>query len=269
MMPLARKQLLVSGGLAGAFAAYIASNSVEAGDALHAYPYDFQHKGHFSTYDHSSLRRGYEVYRQVCSTCHSMENVAFRQLIGVTHTEEQAKALAKSIEVWDAEPNEEGDMYQRPGKLTDTFPSPYRNAQEARFINGGAYPLDLTYVQKARHEGDDYIFALLTGYRQPPPGITLRQGLYYNPYFPGGAIAMPPPLNMEGVEWEDDTFPSISQQAKDVTTFLTWASQPEHDTRKKVGMMGCSMIAASLLIALYRKRFYWNLIKTRRISFID
>lgn len=168
-----------------------------------------------------SMRRGFEVYRQVCSTCHSVRYLHYRQLIGETHSEVQAKALAESVVVKDG-PNDAGEYFERPGRLSDPLPKPYPNDEYARYINGGALPPDLSLIVKARHGGADYIYALLTGYREPPHGVTLRQGLYYNPYFQGGAIAMPPPLNDGGIEYEDGTAPTISQQAKDVTVFLNW-----------------------------------------------
>lgn len=180
-----------------------------------------------------SLRRGFEVYRQVCSSCHSMQYRAYRQLIGVTHTEEQAKALARSVEVTDG-PNEEGQMFQRPGKLFDRFPKPYPNEEFARYINGGALPPDLSLMVLARPGGENYVFSLLNGYKEAPAGMQLRDGLHYNVYFPGNAISMAKPLSDGQVEWEDGTPATVTQMAKDVTTFLSWAAQPEHDQRKKM-----------------------------------
>lgn len=129
------------------------------------------------------------MYRQVCSTCHSLEYIHYRNLVGATHTEEQAKALAQSIEVTDG-PNEDGEMFDRPGKLSDRLPKPYANEEAGRSANNGALPPDLSLITKARPYGEDYIFALLTGYSDPPAGFALRPGLYYNRYFAGGAIGM-------------------------------------------------------------------------------
>lgn len=181
-----------------------------------------------------SIRRGFEVYRQVCSTCHSMQYKSYRQLVGVSHTEEQAKAIARSVEVKDG-PNEQGEMFTRPGKLFDHFPSPYPNEEYAAFINGGAIPPDLTLVVLGRPGGEDYVFSLLNGYKPAPAGLSLRDGLHYNIYFPGNAISMAKPLTDGQVEWEDDTPATETQMAKDVTTFLSWAAQPEHDERKLSG----------------------------------
>lgn len=136
-----------------------------------------------------SVRRGYEVYKQVCSACHSMQYIAYRNLVGVSHTEAEAKAEAEQITVKDG-PDDSGNYYNRPGKLSDYFPSPYPNEEAARAANNGAYPPDLSYIVSARKGGEDYIFSLLTGYNDAPAGVVLREGQYFNPYFPGGAISM-------------------------------------------------------------------------------
>jgi ubiquinol-cytochrome c reductase cytochrome c1 subunit len=229
----------------------------------------WSHGGIMGAYDTASLRRGYEVYRQVCSTCHAMKLIHFRELVGVTHTEEQAKALADSYEVEDG-PNEEGEMFQRHGKLSDHFVSPYANPALARYANGGAMPPDMSCIAKARNgPGPDYIFHLLTGYRDAPAGVELREGLYYNPYFPGGVIGMAPPLNDDGIEYEDGTVATKTQMAKDVCTFLQWASEPEQDIRKKTGMKMMATVFFMALGAGYYKRFKWSTLKSRRITWID
>jgi ubiquinol-cytochrome c reductase cytochrome c1 subunit len=222
----------------------------------------------FAAFDVASLRRGYEVYRQVCSTCHSLKLIHYRNLVGVTHTREQATALAKSYEYEDG-PNDEGEMFQRKGKLTDRLPSPYANDELARFANNNALPPDLSRVVKAKHAGSDYVFALLTGYGREPPAGFNKPGLHYNPYFDGGAIAMPPPLRDGMVEYEDGTVATVPQMAKDVTTFLEWCSKPEQDTRKKYGFQLTWILIAATALAGYHKRFAWASLKTRRISWID
>ena len=120
---------------------------------------------------------------------------------------------------------------------------------------------------KARHSGDDYIFALLTGYMEPPVGKAMLPGLHYNPYFAGGAIAMPAPLMDEQIEYEDGTPATVSQMAKDVTTFLSWAAEPEHDYRKKAGMQWLFALAVGLALTGFYKRFRWSPLKTRKITF--
>ncbi|XP_027767016.1 cytochrome c1, heme protein, mitochondrial, partial [Empidonax traillii] len=202
---------------------------------LHPPAFPWSHGGPLQALDHASLRRGFQVYRQVCSACHSLEYVAFRNLIGVTHTEAEAKALAEEVEVQDG-PDENGEMFMRPGKISDYFPRPYPNPEAARAANNGALPPDLSYIVNARHGGEDYVFSLLTGYCDPPAGVSVREGLHYNPYFPGQAIGMAPPIYDEVLEFDDGTPATMSQIAKDVCTFLRWAAEPEHDHRKRMGL---------------------------------
>jgi len=198
-----------------------------------------------------------------------MELIHYRDLVGTSHTLDQAKALAASYEVWDG-PNDTGDMFERPAKLADHFNSPYTNDALARYANGGALPPDLSCIAKARPAGADYVFSLLTGYKEKPPaGVSLREGLYYNPYFPGGAISMAPPLQDDGVEFEDGTVATKTQMAKDVCTFLQFCSEPEQDDRKKMGLKMCATTVLMLAGAGYYKRFKWNMLKSRRITWID
>jgi ubiquinol-cytochrome c reductase cytochrome c1 subunit len=202
--------------------------------------------------------------QQVCATCHSLNQVHFRDLAGVAYTEEEAKNLALEIEVTDG-PNDEGEMFDRPGKLADRLPGPYANEEAARFANGGAYPPDLSLISKARHDGANYVLALLLGYRAPPAGVAVREGLHYNPYFPGGAIAMPKMLNDGGVEYDDGTPATESQQARDVATFLAWAAEPEADERKLMGAKWIAAMTAVFFTAVYYKRWKWAPLKSRRL----
>jgi len=242
--------------------------SCEDKDPPHPPRYPFWFKSIFHAMDIPSVRRGYEVYRQVCATCHSMKQLHFRHLVNQVYPEKRMKQIAMSYDVVDG-PNDEGEMFERPGILTDAFPSPYPNEETARYANGGANPPDLSVYTTAKHEGVDYIFALLTGYRDPPYGLEVREGLYYNPYFPGGLIGMPPPLLTDGqVEYEDGTPSTRSQMAKDVVCFLTWASEPTHDERKLLGLkaMSACMVGTALSGVWYRS--FWIGYKTRRIDFV-
>lgn len=196
-----------------------ASASSLADEGLHPPAYPWTNNGWFSTFDHSAIRRGFQVYREVCSTCHSLERIAWRNLVGVSHTVDEVKAMAQEVEYEDG-PNDDGEMFQRPGKLADYMPSPYPNEEAARAGNAGALPPDLTLIVKARHGGADYIFSLLTGYCDPPAGVTVQEGLNYNPFFPGTQIAMARVLFDGLVEYDDGTPATTSQMAKDVVAFL-------------------------------------------------
>ncbi|XP_015250899.1 PREDICTED: cytochrome c1, heme protein, mitochondrial [Cyprinodon variegatus] len=251
----------------GAGLALMLHQSVKASELeLHPPNYPWSHSGPLSSLDHSSIRRGYQVYKQVCSACHSMEYLAFRNLVGVSHTEDEVKAIAEEVEVVDG-PDENGEMFTRPGKLSDYFPKPYPNPEAARAANNGALPPDLSYIVNARHGGEDYIFSLLTGYCDPPAGVSVREGLYYNPYFPGQAIGMAPPIYNEVLEYEDGTPATMSQVAKDVCTFLRWAAEPEHDQRKRMGLK--LLMGAAILVPLlyYMKRHRWSVLKSRKIAY--
>merc|ERR1711935_549926 len=191
-----------------------------------------------------------------------------RELIGVTHTVEEVKDMANEIDVLDG-PNDQGEMFERPGKPYDVLPSPYANKEAGRAANGGAYPPDLSLMVKARHSGHDYVFSLLTGYCEPPAGKAMPPGSYYNPYFPGGAISMPPPLQDGGVEYEDGTPATISQQARDVSQFLCWTAEPEQDFRKKMGGHNVVLLGLVALATGLYKRHKWSTLKTRMISYVQ
>jgi len=236
----------------------------EAEHGLHPGQYPWPHDGLLSSYDHASIRRGHQVYQQVCAACHSMNQLSFRNLVGVAYSEAEMKALAEEQEVVDG-PNDEGEMFTRPGKLSDKLPAPYANEAAARYSNGGAYPPDLSLITKARHDGTNYVFSLLLGYREPPAGVSVREGLHYNPYFPGGAIAMPKMLVDGGVEYEDGTPATESQMAKDVSTFLSWAAEPEHDERKLMGIKFVFVLSLVALQAGYYKRWKWAPLKSRKL----
>jgi len=228
--------------------------------------YPWNHRYPWQAFDHASIRRGFQVYKQVCSSCHSMDLVAYRNLVDNCYTEAEAKAIAMEAEIEDG-PDEEGYMFKRPGKLSDHFPRPYENENMARFANNGANPPDLSCIAKGRFFGENYIFALLTGYKEPPTGLSMRPGLYYNPYFAGGAIAMPSPLLSEGqVEFDDGTPASISQMAKDVSVFLAWASEPTQDDRKKMGVKAFFLITLMTIPTFYWKHRIFSGYKTRIVQ---
>lgn len=233
---------------------------------LHPPHYPWEHKKFYRSYDHAAIRRGFQVYREVCSACHGLKHICFRNLIGVSHSDAEAREIASEYQVLDG-PDDTGEMFERPGRLADPFPSPYPNDEAARASNNGALPPDLSCIVRARHGEEDYVFSLLTGYCDPPPGIVLREGSYYNPFFPGGSIAMAPPLTDGTIDYDDDTPNSMSQLAKDVTMFLTWASYPEHDERKKYGIKAMIILTASLVATIWWKRFKWSYLKSRKIVY--
>ncbi len=206
------------------------------------------------------------MYKEVCASCHSLDRIAFRNLIGVVGTEDEIKSWAEDLD-YPGEANAEGERPDRKGKLTDFLPRPYVNELAARAANNGALPPDLSLMKKARPGGEDYLFALLTGYRDPPAGITMREGQYYNPYFPGGAIGMEQALKQDALTYDDGTEATPSQMAKDVSVFLTWAAEPEHDERKRLGVKTMILFALMAVPTLYFKRVKWSVLKSRQIRF--
>lgn len=232
----------------------------------HAVPLPWSHNGILSAFDHHSVRRGYQVYKEVCAACHSMKYVCYRHLVNAVLTEEEAKADAAETQVLDG-PDDKGQMYERPGRLTDTLPSPYPNTEAARAANNGAAPPDLTYVVKARHGKEDYIFYLLTGYCDPPPGRVVKEPQYYNPYFPGGAISMARVLYDDLVEYKDGTPATTSQMAKDVVTFLSWSADRNHDQRKRFLFKAAVVLALGVIIVGISKRKRWSNIKSRKLIY--
>ena len=234
------------------------------GDVVPPPAFPWSHKHPWQMYDRASVRRGYEVYKASCASCHSLDHLHYRSLVGEVLTEEEAKAEAAEIEVRDG-PNEDGEMYDRPGKLTDPLPRPYPNEQAARSANNNAYPPDLSLIVQARVHGNDYLFSILTGYKAPPAGLTLGANMSYNPYFAGGQIGMAQALKPGILEYEDGTEASISQMAKDVSTFLCWAAKPEQDERHKMGVKAILLFLAMAVPSLYWKRLKWSVLKTRQI----
>ncbi len=242
---------------------------------------DWSFEGPFGKFDKAQLQRGYKVYREVCSSCHAMNLVYFRNLgqkggpfydpkYPNPNDNPYVKALAADIQVNDID-SETGDTIQRAATSADRFPSPFPNEAAARASNGGALPPDLSVIAKARAGGPDYIYSLMTGYVQPPAGLTVPAGSYYNVYFPGdltaswtgdkhhvpagGFLAMPPQLAPNKVTFDDGTPSTIDQQAKDVAAFLMWAAEPKMEERKAFGFgaMIYLLIFAGLLYASYRR----------------
>ena len=234
---------------------------------LHPTQYPWEHTKWTTTFDANALRRGFQVYREVCSACHSLKRIPYRKLVGTMATVDEMKTLAEEHE-YDTEPNDEGEIEKRPGKLSDYIQSPYKNDEAARAANNGALPPDLSLIIKARHGGCNYVFNLLTGYpEEPPAGATVQSGLNFNPYFPGTGIAMARVLYDGLVEYEDGTPATASQMAKDVVEFLNWAAEPEMDERKKMGLKALVLGTALFALSVWVKRYKWSPIKTRKLVY--
>lgn len=215
--------------------------------------------GPFGHYDNAQLQRGYRVYKDVCANCHPMRLLSYRnlgELGGPEFSKEAVEALAAQIQVTDG-PNDQGEMYQRPGRPSDRFRSPYANDQLARKMNSGALPPDLSVIAKARPGGANYIYALLTGSRDPPPGFELAPGMHYNIAFPGHQIAMPPPLIDGVVPYTDGTKPTVDNYARDVSAYLMWAAEPRLEERHKLGARVIVFLVAFAIIMFLAKRVVW------------
>ena len=227
---------------------------------------DWSFKGITGKFDRSSLQRGYQVYTEVCASCHSMNLVSYRNLGepgGPEFSLDQVKAIAANFEIEDG-PNAEGEMFTRPARPSDKFVSPYPNVQAATAANGGAYPPDMSVLVKARKGGSNYIYSVLMGYEDPPAGFELEDGVYYNKYMDGKKIKMSNPLSEGIVTYADGTKATEAQMAKDVTTFLTWTAEPHLETRHKMGVkVLIFLIIFSLLVYLSMKRI-WSRIDSEK-----
>ncbi len=214
----------------------------------------WSHSGVFGTIDKASAQRGFQVYKEVCASCHSMKLVPVRTLAGIGFNEDELKALAASYEI-QAGPDDNGEMFMRPGIPADRFPSPFPNDNAARASNNGALPPDLSLIAKARVGGEDYLYAFLTGFEEPPADVNLMPGMNWNKYFPGHQVGMPGILMDGGVQYADGTEATAQQQAKDVSTFLTFVAEPSLDQRKQMGVKVILflIVLAGLLYATKRQ----------------
>jgi len=240
--------------LAASLALGISGAAHAAGESVALPNVSFRHDGIFGTFDRAAAQRGFQVYKEVCSACHSMNLVAYRNLADLGFNEDEVKAIAAEVEVT-AGPNDQGEMFQRPGVPADRFKAPFPNDEAARASNNGALPPDLSLMAKARVGGEDYVYALLTGYEDAPEGVTVPDGQYYNKYFPGHMIGMPPILQPDGVSYADDTQATVEQMAHDVATFLTWAAEPKLEARKQMGVKVILflLVFSGLLYAVKRR----------------
>ena len=226
---------------------------------------DWSFKSFFGTFDRASLQRGYQVYTEVCASCHSLKYVSYRNLAekgGPEFSIEQAKAIASNFEVTDG-PNNDGEMFTRPAKLSDKFVMPYANDQEAKLSNGGAYPPDMSVLVKARAGGADYIYSVILGYEDPPEGMKLDDGVYYNKYMYGNKIKMPPQLYDDLVTYADGTPATPEQMAKDVTTFLAWTAEPKLEERHMFGFRAIIYLVILTILVYFSMKRIWSRIETK------
>jgi ubiquinol-cytochrome c reductase cytochrome c1 subunit len=232
-------------------------NAFAAEGAVHPPEQKWSFDGPFGTYDRAALQRGFKVYREVCAACHSMDRLHYRDLAGLGYDESQIKAIAGEYTFTDG-PNDEGDMFDRPGRPGDKFKNPFPNRASAMYANNGAFPPDMSLLAKARHGGADYIYAILTGYKDAPAGHELLQGQYWNEYMPGHVLAMAPPLQDGMVAYDDGTEGTVAQYSSDVSHFLTWAAEPHMEKRKQTGVMALLFLLALTGIMYAVKRKIWS-----------
>jgi len=231
----------------------------------------FAFEGPFGNWDIAQLQRGYKVYKEVCAACHSLRQVAFRNLEDLGYSEAQVKAEAASWIVPGIDPNT-GEASTRPGLPTDNFPSPYPNNVAAAAANNNAIPPDLSLMTKARLHGTDYVYSLLTGYQEPSAGLLAQfpeaapgPGLHHNPYFANLNLAMAPPLTADGqVTYDDGTESTISQMAQDVSAFLTWTAEPTLVKRRQTGWPVLGFLLFATILAWFAKKSVWSSVKPRR-----
>lgn len=252
-----------------------AEPALAAEPQLDAKSISFSFEGPFGKFDRGQLQRGYKIYKEVCSSCHSMRLMHFRNLAdqgGPGFTEAQVKALAATFQVQDG-PDESGEMFNRPGLSSDPFPSPFANEQAARAANGGALPPDLTLITKSREGwhgtftqllygigGPQYVYSVLTGYQNAPAdeAAAKPEGKFYNPYFANGNwISMPPPLTDGQVTFDDGAPDKLDDMARDVAAFLTWVAEPKMEARKEMGFQVMIYLVVLSALLYVTKRKIW------------
>ncbi len=239
-------------------------NNLNSAETIKIPKYEWSFKGITGKFDRSSLQRGYQVYTEVCASCHSMNLLSYRNLGekgGPEFSVNQVKAIAANFEVTDG-PNSDGEMFTRPARPSDKFVSPYPNIQSAMAANGGAYPPDMSVLVKARKGGADYIYSVLMGYTEAPEGFELEEGVYYNKYMDGNKIKMSNPLSDDLISYSDGTKATQAQLAKDVTTFLTWSAEPHLESRHKLGFKVIIFLTILSILVYFSMRRLWSRINS-------
>ena len=228
--------------------------------AVKAKEVTFPFDGVFGKFDYNSIQRGFKIYREICSSCHSIKLFAYRDLANIGYSKEEIKQIASEYDVIDG-PNDDGDMFIRPGLPSDKFISPYKNDNLARKANAGALPPDLSLITKARLNGANYVYSLLVGYKNAPENFHLTEGKYYNPYFEGRQIGMVPPLADEIIEYEDGIYPSTEQLAYDIVNFLQFIAEPEMEDRKSMGIRVMIFLFITAIFFIISKKIIWSNVK--------
>lgn len=253
-LALAAGAILTGGLLTGSALAQ------EGGTQSHEEPtlksVDWSFDGFFGTFDRAAAQRGYQIYNEVCSTCHSLRLLYYRNLAGLGYTPEEVAAFASQKTVT-AGPDDSGNMFERPALPSDHFVSPFANEPAARAANNGALPPDLSLIVEAREDGPDYVYSFLTGFADPPPDFTLMPGMYYNEAFPGHQVAMPDMVNDGGVTYAHGVEATEEQQAYDVVNFLTWAAEPNLEQRKALGVRVVLFLVVFTALMYAVKRKVW------------
>ena len=256
-----RKVLIISLAILLSLSIQLKINSAEKVELMKT---DWTFKGLLGKFDRASLQRGYQVYTEVCAACHSMKYISYRNLMekgGPEFSEAQVKAIAASVDVTDG-PNADGEMFSRPARLSDKFPMPYPNEKAAQAANGGAYPPDMSVLAKARKGGVDYLYSVLLGYEDPPAGVTLDEGVYYNKFMYGNKIKMPKVLEDDLIEYSDGTPVTEEQMAKDVVTFLMWSAEPHLETRHKMGFRAIIYLIILTVLVYFSMKKIWSRIES-------
>jgi cytochrome c1 len=250
---LSFRALLIGGALA------LSSVVASAQEAPEPAAQSWSFYGPFGTYDQAALQRGFQVYREVCSACHSMNLLAYHDLSGIGYDEAAINAIAASVQISDID--DSGQPADRPGRASDHFKPPFPNEKAAAASNNGAAPPDLSLMVRGRKYGPDYIYALMTGFHDTPPAgsdVKMMKGMNYNDAFPGHQIVMPPPLSDDRVTYADGTKATVAQEAHDVVTFLAWASDPHLEDRHRIGARVIIFLAAFSTVMYLTKRRIWS-----------
>lgn len=241
----------------GLLLAFHVAGDVDLTKALPPQKMIWPFEGIFGQVDIAAAQRGFQVYKEICSGCHSLKHLSYRNLKNIGFSDEEIENLAKSYTVKDG-PNDKGEMFDRSARPSDLFVKPFPNEQAARVNNNGAYPPDLSLIIKARGDGPNYIYSILTGYAGVPSSFKVASGLSYNLYFPGRQIAMLSPLSENSVKYMDGTRASVEQMAEDVVVFLQWAAEGEMENRKSLGLKVMFFLLAFAIVSYIAQKRIWS-----------